>query len=81
MQGVKGPRFGESGPEEKPVPVKDPRGRTRYWLAPVAANAEDGEDTDFAAGDAGYVSITPLQTDLTRHSARRDVQDWLDAFA
>ncbi|BBM05558.1 hypothetical protein HAALTHF_22300n [Vreelandella aquamarina] len=47
----------------------------------MAANADDGEDTDFAAIEAGYVSITPLQTDLTRHSARRDVQDWLDAFA
>jgi len=81
IKGVKVTRLGYRGPAEKPVPVQDPRGRTRYWIAPVAANADDGEDTDFAAIEAGYVSITPLQTDLTRHSARRDVQDWLDAFA
>ena len=81
IKGVKVTRLGYRGPAEKPVPVQDPRGRTRYWIAPVAANADDGEDTDFAAVEAGYVSITPLQTDLTRHPARRDVQDWLDAFA
>lgn len=81
IKGVKVTRLGYRGPAEKPVPVQDPRGRTRYWIAPVAANADDGEDTDFAAIEAGYVSITPLQTDLTRHLARRDVQDWLDAFA
>lgn len=81
IRGVKVTRLGYRGPAEKPLPVEDPRGRTRYWIAPVAANADDGEDTDFAAIEAGYVSITPLQTDLTRHPARRDVQDWLDAFA
>ncbi|MBP5978834.1 MAG: 5'/3'-nucleotidase SurE [Halomonas sp.] len=81
IKGVKVTRLGYRGPAEKPLPVEDPRGRTRYWIASVAANADDGEDTDFAAIEAGYVSITPLQTDLTRHPARRDVQDWLDAFA
>lgn len=81
LKGVRVTRLGYRGPAEKPLPVEDPRGRTRYWIAPVAANADDGEDTDFAAIEAGYVSITPLQTDLTRHPARSDVQDWLDAFA
>ncbi|MEC9482788.1 MAG: 5'/3'-nucleotidase SurE, partial [Halomonas sp.] len=31
--------------------------------------------------EAGYVSITPLQTDLTRHAALTDVQEWLDALS
>ncbi|MDR9440238.1 MAG: 5'/3'-nucleotidase SurE, partial [Halomonas sp.] len=60
--------------------VRDPRGRLRYWIAAVGENADDGPDTDFAAVEAGHVSITPLQTDLTRHAARDDVQDWLDAL-
>ncbi|SDO20559.1 5'/3'-nucleotidase SurE [Vreelandella arcis] len=81
VKGVKVTRLGYRGPAEKPLAVKDPRGRTRYWIAPVAANADDGEDTDFAAVEAGFVSITPLQTDLTRHQALNDVRDWLDAFA
>ncbi|MFG6667199.1 5'/3'-nucleotidase SurE [Halomonas sp. HNIBRBA4712] len=81
IKGVRVTRLGYRGPAEKAVPIKDPRGRTRYWIAPQAANADDGEDTDFAAISAGFVSITPLQTDLTRHPARDDVQAWLDAFA
>ncbi|MCS2609728.1 5'/3'-nucleotidase SurE [Halomonas dongshanensis] len=81
LRGFRVTRLGYRGPAERPVAVEDPRGRTRYWIAPVAANADDGEDTDFAAIEAGYVSITPLQTDLTRHAARDDVQGWLDAFA
>ncbi len=81
VKGVKVTRLGYRGPAEKPLAVKDPRGRTRYWIAPVAANADDGDDTDFAAVEAGYVSITPLQTDLTRHPALNDVQEWLDVFA
>lgn len=81
IKGVKVTRLGYRGPAEQPQAIKDPRGRTRYWIAPVAANADDGEDTDFAAVEAGYVSITPLQTDLTRHQALNDVRDWLDAFA
>ncbi|KPQ20754.1 MULTISPECIES: 5'/3'-nucleotidase SurE [unclassified Halomonas] len=81
VKGVKVTRLGYRGPAEQPLAVQDPRGRTRYWIAPVAANADDGEDTDFAAVEAGFVSITPLQTDLTRHQALNDVRDWLDAFA
>ncbi|MDN6179476.1 MAG: 5'/3'-nucleotidase SurE [Halomonas subglaciescola] len=81
IQGVKVTRLGYRGPAARPVATQDPRGRTRYWIAALGANADDGEDTDFAAIEAGWVSITPLQTDLTRHAARHDVQDWLDAFA
>ena len=80
IRGIKVTRMGYRGPAEKPLAMQDPRGRTRYWIAAVGANADDGDDTDFAAIEAGYVSITPLQTDLTRHAACGDVQDWLDAF-
>jgi 5'-nucleotidase len=36
-----------------------------------------GEGTDFDAVANGYVSVTPLQVDLTRHHALNDVADWL----
>ncbi|WP_346796115.1 5'/3'-nucleotidase SurE [Halomonas sp. Bachu 37] len=81
LRGFRVTRLGYRGPAAKPLEVEDPRGRKRYWIAAVGANADDGEDTDFAAIEAGYVSISPLQTDLTRHQACADVQDWLDAFA
>lgn len=80
IRGFRVTRMGYRGPGKRPVKVKDPRGRERYWIAAVGKSADDGEDTDFAAIEAGYVSITPLQTDLTRHAARDDVQGWLDAL-
>ncbi|MDR5865569.1 5'/3'-nucleotidase SurE [Halomonas koreensis] len=80
LQGFRVTRLGYRGPAAEPLEVRDPRGRKRYWIAPVGENADDGPDTDFAAVEAGFVSITPLQTDLTRHAARDDVQDWLDAL-
>ncbi|MGR4067281.1 5'/3'-nucleotidase SurE [Billgrantia sp. C5P2] len=80
IQGFRVTRMGYRGPAERPMEVRDPRGRLRYWIAAVGENADDGPDTDFAAIEAGYVSITPLQTDLTQRAAIADVQGWLDAF-
>ncbi|MCE8041467.1 5'/3'-nucleotidase SurE [Halomonas desiderata] len=80
IRGFRVTRMGYRGPAERPMEVRDPRGRLRYWIAAVGQSADDGDDTDFAAIEAGYVSITPLQTDLTRHAALDDVQGWLDAF-
>ncbi|MDH5396271.1 MAG: 5'/3'-nucleotidase SurE, partial [Gammaproteobacteria bacterium] len=37
-----------------------------------------GEGTDFYALKQGFVSVTPLQVDLTRHEARDGLADWLE---
>jgi 5'-nucleotidase len=37
-----------------------------------------GPGTDFHAVRNGYVSVTPLQVDLTRHGVLTDLHDWLD---
>ncbi|QJQ96073.1 MULTISPECIES: 5'/3'-nucleotidase SurE [Halomonadaceae] len=80
IRGFRVTRQGFRGPAATPMRVSDPRGRERFWIAAAGENADDGSDTDFAAIEAGYVSITPLQTDLTRHAALQDVQGWLDAL-
>lgn len=80
IQGFRVTRMGYRGPAARPLEVLDPRGRKRYWIAAVGENADDGPDTDFAAVEAGFVSITPLQTDLTRHATIDAVQDWLNAL-
>ena len=54
----------------------DPRGVPYYWIGgeiPTGV-AEDG--TDFGALAAGYVSITPLQLDLTANRAVESLKDW-----
>jgi 5'-nucleotidase len=50
------------------VPGEDPMGRGHYWIT-VRPIEPTEEDTDRWAVDHGYVSITPLQLDLTDHAA------------
>ena len=51
---------------------EDPRGRPVYWVGPAGAGQDAGPGTDFHAVADGYVSVTPLQIDLTRpRRARR----------
>jgi 5'-nucleotidase len=55
---------------------EDPRGHPYYWIGgdPPTGVSEDG--TDFGALREGYVSITPLQLDLTSRPALETMQDW-----
>ncbi|MBA1330200.1 hypothetical protein QQ73_03110 [Candidatus Endoriftia persephone str. Guaymas] len=59
------------------VHLADPRGKTIYWVGPAGAEQDAGPGTDFYAVREGYVSVTPLQVDLTRHSALDSVGAWL----
>ena len=47
----------------------DPRGRPYYWIGGEFPTGVDEAGTDFGALMAGYVSVTPLQLDLTALSA------------
>lgn len=47
---------------------KDPRGQTYFWMGGEPIILEQVDDSDIAAVEAGYVSISPLQFDLTNHS-------------
>jgi len=55
---------------------QDPRGRPYYWIGGPAPTdyAEDG--TDVGALAEGYVSITPLQLDLTHYKAMDHLRTW-----
>lgn len=54
----------------------DPRGKLYYWIGEerVGFRAEGG--TDFEAIDEGYVSVTPMRSDLTNHPAIVAMEDW-----
>jgi 5'-nucleotidase len=54
----------------------DPRGKPYYWIGGDAPTgiAEDG--TDIGALTEGYVSITPLQLDLTYYSVMAGINNW-----
>jgi 5'-nucleotidase len=55
---------------------KDPRGRAYYWIGGEFPTGVDEAGTDFGALQAGYVSITPLQLDLTAWKALDELKDW-----
>jgi 5'-nucleotidase len=59
------------------VKTTDPRGQTIYWVGPAGAEQDAGPGTDFHAVREGFVSVTPLQVDLTRHSALGILEAWL----
>lgn len=54
----------------------DPYNRPYYWLTGVFENFDRGEDTDVWALEHGYVSIVPVQFDLTAHHAIQTLSSW-----
>ncbi len=70
-------RLGNRHKAEGVVRDKDPRGRTIFWVGPAGPEEDAGEGTDFHAVRNGFVSITPLQVDLTRHAALQATTEWL----
>ena len=77
IRGMRSTRLGYRHRSDALVRSADPRGRPVYWVGPAGEGADAGEGTDFHAVDSGYVSVTPLQVDLTRHAALGDIDDWL----
>jgi 5'-nucleotidase len=59
----------------------DPRGRPMYWIGPAGEAEDDGPGTDFHAVRDGYISITPIQVDLTRFQALEKVSGWVGSLS
>ncbi|QHB31500.1 5'/3'-nucleotidase SurE [Yersinia canariae] len=77
IKGIRVTRCGSRHPAEQVFCQQDPRGQDLYWIGPPGEKFDVAEDTDFAAVEQGYVSITPLQVDLTAYGAQDVVENWL----
>jgi 5'-nucleotidase len=77
LKGYRATRLGFRHRSEPIVRSQDPRGRPVYWVGPAGIGQDAGEGTDFHAVAEGYVSVTPLQIDLTRHGMLEDMSNWL----
>jgi 5'-nucleotidase len=55
---------------------KDPRGKPYYWIGGQFPIGVLEEGTDYGAIKAGYVSLTPLQLDLTAVQAMEKMKKW-----
>ncbi len=54
----------------------DPRGRSYYWAAGRLPEDHDATETDLTSLADGFVTITPLEFDLTKRSVVSAMQDW-----
>jgi 5'-nucleotidase len=80
VRGFRATRLGFRHRSERVQPARDPKGRLVYWVGPAGPRAEAGPGTDFHAVSENYVSVTPLQIDLTRHAALPVIEEWLGAL-
>lgn len=77
LRGVVATRLGFRHKSEPVVKSTDAHGRTIYWVGPAGEGADSGDGTDFHAIRNGYVAVTPLKVDLTRHEAVDALAGWL----
>lgn len=81
LKGMQITRLGQRHKAEPVIKSADPRGNPIYWVGPPGAEQDAGPGTDFDAIKNGYVSITPLQLDLTRFERMQSLSDWLNQEA
>lgn len=77
LKGFKACRLGQRHKSEPIISSEDQRGRRIYWVGAAGAEQDAGEGTDFYAINNGYVSVTPLQLDLTWYERIDTLTNWL----
>ncbi len=76
IQGMRVTRQGLRIYRDELVRREDPRGRPYYWIGGDAPSGKIEDGTDIGALHEGYVSITPVQLDLTAHHLIDRMQGW-----
>lgn len=60
---------------------RNPRGEEHYWLGlhPLDFRARDGVNgiSDYEAIEKGFISLTPIQLDLSAYKSMNRLQEWL----
>jgi len=79
LLGIRVTRLGRRHKAEPVVPQVTPRDETVYWVGAAGEAADAGEGTDFQAVADNFVSVTPLQIDLTHAAQIAAVNDWLNS--
>ena len=76
---VKGVRVTRQGIKNaRPVITEhiDPRGKPYFWIGEEYFNSSAEDGTDYRAIEQGYVSVTPLCSDMTDHQALTSLDTW-----
>lgn len=76
LKGIKICRQARAHWEEEFDRRTNPQGRVYYWLTGKFVNFDHGEDTDEWALKNGYISVVPVQFDLTAHHCIQTLNTW-----
>ncbi len=81
VRGVRAVKMGRRLYQEGVLEKTDPRGKKYYWIGaePPAGNPEEG--TDIWAVSRGFISVTPLQLDLTDYTTLPGLDAWMSRLA
>ena len=77
LKGFQATRLGYRHRAEPVIESHDPKGRLLYWVGAAGAGQDAGPGTDFHAVENGFVSVTPMHFDLTRHAGLEGLETWL----
>lgn len=56
----------------------DPRGKPYFWIGEEYFSSNSADGTDYNAIERGYISVTPLRSDMTDHQALAAIESWND---
>jgi 5'-nucleotidase len=76
IKGYRVSRQGQRIYRDELVKRTDPRGRPYYWIGGEPPTGVIEEGTDYGDLKAGFVSITPLQMDMTAQGFLKDLSAW-----
>lgn len=84
IRGVRVTRLGSRRYDNVFEERKDPRGNTYFWLGGEVIDEDQEPDSDVAAVNEGFISVTPIHFDLTDYPLiekyRRIYHDYVDHF-
>jgi len=80
IKGIKATRLGSREKAEPIIQQQDPYGTPVFWVGRAGHPIHNQLGTDFDAIHQGYISVTPLQIDMTRHAGVEPLQTWLDTI-
>lgn len=80
IKGIQITRLGKRHKAEPVTKTKDSDGKTLYWVGAAGLPNDGGEGTDFYSVSHGFVSISPIHADLTKHTQMNELQIWMDNF-
>lgn len=76
LKGMRVTRLGSRVYNDSIVKKTDPRGKDYFWIGGGEPGWNSDEKSDFTAVNDGYVSVTPLQVDMTDYKSVLELEEW-----